>query len=223
MRAMVLAAGRGERMRPLTDHTPKPLLHVGGRSLIDYHLDALARAGIRDVVINLAWLGQQVRDFIGDGSRHGLHVRYSDEGRHALETGGGIVRALPLLGQEPFLVLNGDVFTDFPLETLTLESDDLAQLVLVDNPPHHRSGDFALHGGRVSNEGDEQLTFAGIGVYSPALFAGCEGEHFPLAPLLRGAVAEGRVGGVHHAGVWLDVGTPERLAALNRYLDPSAG
>ena len=213
---MILAAGRGTRMRPLTDHTPKPLLPVGGKPLLFHQLERAAEAGLREVVINLAHLGPMIRAAVGDGSAFGLAVRYSDEGDQALETGGGIARALPLLGPDAFIVLNGDVWTDHPLGALTLPPGDLAHLVLVDNPAHHRQGDFHLDGsGRVRAEGANRLTFAGLGVYHPALFDRAPAGAFPLAPLLRAAMAAGRVGGTHHRGVWVDVGTPERLMALD--------
>lgn len=224
MKAMILAAGRGERMRPLTDHTPKPLLPVAGKALIEYHLESLARAGFEDVVINLSHLGNLVREIVGDGRRFGLAVRYCDEGAPPLETGGGILHALPLLGSAPFLVVNGDVWTDFPFQTLRDRSDELAHLVLVDNPPQHPGGDFSLDGQRVRGaDGGPALTFSGIGVYSPALFDGCERGRFPLAPLLRQAMAEGQVGGEHYRGHWFDVGTPERLQILDRWLRETRG
>lgn len=215
--AMILAAGRGERMRPLTDRTPKPLLAAGGRPLIGHHLAALARAGVREVVINHAHLGAQIEAALGDGAAYGLHIRYSRE-ETALETGGGIFQALPLLGPDPFIVVNGDVWTDITLDRLRLADADLAHLVLVDNPAHHPAGDFVLDGDRVRAEGGPRLTFSGIAVYRPALFEGCSPGRFPLAPLLRAAMAAGRVSGEHHRGRWIDVGTPERLAALDREL-----
>ena len=216
---MLLAAGRGERMRPLTDHTPKPLLEVGGKPLIVWHLERLAAAGIRDVVINHAHLGAQIEQALGDGTTWGLTIRYSAEGEgRALETGGGICRALPLLGDVIFLVINADVWCDADPTRLTLPSGDLANLLMVDNPSHHPGGDFRLSGGRLYATGAPRLTFGGIGVYDPALFDGCPGGAFPLAPLLRRAMAEGRVAGCHHVGRWMDVGTPERLAALDRAL-----
>jgi N-acetyl-alpha-D-muramate 1-phosphate uridylyltransferase len=222
MHAMILAAGRGERMRPLTDHTPKPLLNVGGRALIEHHLVRLAAAGYRDVVINLAHLGERIRDRLGDGTRFGLAIAYSPEGE-ALETGGGIRRALPLLGQGPFLVVNGDIWCDHPLTAPTLAADDLAHLVLVDNPPHHPHGDFRLEDARVRAEGTPRLTFSGIGWYRPELFLDHPQGRFPLAPLLREAMDTDRVSGAHHRGRWLDVGTPERLAVLERWLSRDPG
>ncbi|MCC5810913.1 MAG: nucleotidyltransferase family protein [Ectothiorhodospiraceae bacterium] len=221
MRAMVLAAGRGERMRPLTDHTPKPLLHVGGRPLIAWHLDRLARAGFRDVVVNLAWLGDSIRDALGDGSPWGLRLRYSPEGDYGLETGGGIHRALGLLGPEPFLVVNGDIWTDIDFGSLAVPPPGLAHLVLVPNPEHHPGGDFVLKQGQVGEGAGERLTFSGVGVYRPELFADCSPGVFPLAPLLRRAMAAGRVTGESHRGRWFDIGTPERLQALDLQLRSS--
>lgn len=214
---MILAAGRGERMRPLTDHTPKPLLEAGGKPLIAHHLERLAAAGISRVVINHAHLGDQIEAALGDGARFGLAIRYSPEGT-ALETGGGIFRALPLLGRDPFLVVNADVWTDMDFARLHLPPGRLAHLVLVDNPDHHPAGDFVLSGSEVLCEGAPRLTFSGIGVYDPALFDGCTAGAFPLAPLLRAAMARGLVSGHHHRGRWLDIGTPARLQALDRLL-----
>jgi MurNAc alpha-1-phosphate uridylyltransferase len=221
MKAMILAAGRGNRMRPLTDHTPKPLLAAGGRTLMEHQIVKLAAAGFTDLVINHAHLGEQIEAHLGDGASHGVSIRYSAEGHgRALETGGGIAKALPLLtdGDAPFAVVNGDIWCDFDYARLSIADGDLATLVLVDNPGHNSDGDFALDGGRVSRHGRHRRTFAGIGVYRPALFEGCEPVAFPLAPLLHRAADAGRVGGLHHAGRWLDVGTPERLAQLDRML-----
>lgn len=214
MKAMILAAGRGERMRPLTDTTPKPLLRAGGRCLIEHHLDKLARAGIREVVINLGHLGAQIAACLGDGAAYGLSIRYSEEGESLLDTGGGIQRALPLLGAEPFLVVNGDIYSDIAFENLSCRPAGLAHLVLVPNPVHHPSGDFALVGDRVLAEGAPRLTFSGVGIYRPEFFAGCTAGAFPLAPLLRRAMAAGQVSGERYDGLWCDVGTPERLTAL---------
>jgi len=213
-RAMVLAAGRGERMRPLTDHTPKALLSVRGQPLIVRHLERLARAGVREVVINIAWLGERLRAVLGDGSAWGLVIHYSDEGAEALETGGGILRALPWLGSAPFLVVNGDVYTDFEFAALHIEPDAWAQLLLVPNPAHVPDGDFALERGRVLAHGTPRWTYSGIGLYRPELFHGCEPGRFPLLPLLQRASAAGRLHGQLYLGQWSDVGTPERLAAL---------
>ncbi|MCG5515630.1 MULTISPECIES: N-acetylmuramate alpha-1-phosphate uridylyltransferase MurU [unclassified Ectothiorhodospira] len=220
MHAMILAAGRGERMRPLTDHTPKPLLCAGGRPLIVHHLERLAAAGYRHVVINLAWRGEQIREHLGDGRTWGLNIQYSPE-PEALETGGGIRQALPLLASDPFLVINGDVWSDHPLTPPALSRDTLAHLILVDNPPHHPGGDFRLCGERVLNGREIAapcLTFSGMGWYRPALFANTPAGAFPLAPLLRKAMDRGQVTGEHHPGQWLDIGTPERLAALDQRL-----
>ncbi len=219
MKAFILAAGRGERMRPLTDHTPKPLLVAGGKRLIEYHLTALVAAGVTDIVINHARLGAQIEEALGDGSRYGAHIRYSAEGDHVLETGGGIVKALPLLGAAPFIAVNADVWTDYSFADLPRQPDGLAHLVLVDNPAHHATGDFMLRDGKVYSEGEERrLTFSGIGVYRPELFAHCKPGVFPLAPLLREAMARNEVSGEHYSGHWLDIGTPQRLQELDEFL-----
>lgn len=221
MKAMILAAGHGERLRPLTDRVPKPLIEAGGKPLIDWHLERLARAGIEEVVVNLAHLGGVLRDAVGDGSRFGLVIRYSDEPPGALETGGGILKALPLLGEKPFLLVNGDCWTDLDPATLPLPVKDLAHLVLVDNPAHNPSGDFALEAGRVRNTGRPMLTYSGIAVLHPGLFRDCRPGRFPLTPLLRQAADVGRAGGTHHEGAWFDAGTPERLEALRTHLADS--
>ena len=218
MKAMLLAAGRGERMRPLTDHTPKPLLLAGGKPLIAWHLEALVRAGVHEVIVNLSWLGQQIRDALGDGRNFGLQIRYSEEGRAPLETGGGIFKALPMLGAAPFLVVNGDTFTDVDLSSLQLSAAADARLVLVSNPPQHPEGDFVLDGHTIVAGAGARLTYSGIGIFSPSLFAGCTAGKFPLLPVLEQAIAAGRLQGQRHTGQWLDIGTPERLAALNRKL-----
>ncbi|HXG28588.1 MAG TPA: nucleotidyltransferase family protein [Nevskiales bacterium] len=222
MKAMILAAGRGERMRPLTDRLPKPLLPVCGRALLDYHLEALARAGFRDVVINIAYRGVQVVEHCRRRD-YGLALHFSDEGPTALETGGGIRRALPLLGGGPFAVINGDIHTDYPFTQLlhrgqALPADRLAHLVMVPNPPHRPDGDFGLMDGLLHGEGGPKLTFSGIGLYRAGLFAGTQDGAFPLAPLLRAAMREGRVSGERYEGRWCDVGTPERLAQLEAEL-----
>lgn len=218
MKAMILAAGRGERMRPLSDRTPKPLLEVGGYRLIEYHLAALLKAGIREVVINLSWLGEQIREILGDGTRHGLSISYSLEGPAPLGTGGGLYRALPLLGADPFLLVNGDVWIDLPFDELRRPAGSLAHLVLVANPQHHPGGDFGLEaGGRVKSE-PTPLTYTGLSVLDPRLFDGCEAGTFPLKPLLDRALAAGRLSGQRHDGNWSDVGTPERLASLDAAL-----
>jgi N-acetyl-alpha-D-muramate 1-phosphate uridylyltransferase len=220
MKAMILAAGRGVRMRPLTDATPKSLLAVGGKPLIVWHLEKLARCGFSEVVINHAHLGDMIEATLGDGSRFGLAVRYSRE-REALETAGGIAFALPLLGAEPFLVTNADIYSDYDYSALARLDlrDRLAHLVLVDNPPQHPRGDFALEGELLRETGKRLLTFSGIGVYSPRLFGGIpRGTKVALAPLLRKAMAADRVSGEHYSGRWHDVGTAERLQALNAEL-----
>ncbi|MEZ5575283.1 MAG: nucleotidyltransferase family protein [Candidatus Competibacteraceae bacterium] len=216
MKAMILAAGRGERMRPLTDHTPKPLLPVAGRPLIVHQLTALRAAGIAELVINTGHLGAQLTSMLGDGGTWGLRIAYSPEPPDALETGGGIFQALPLLGSEPFLVVNGDVWTDYPFVRLPAEPVGLAHLVLVDNPSHHLAGDFALcDDGQVGETGATRLTFSGISVLRPELFADCVPGRFPLGPLLRRAMTDGRVTGEHYRGGWRDIGTPQRLAELD--------
>ncbi len=218
MKAMILAAGRGERMRPLTDRTPKALLTAGGNRLIGYHIKNLVRAGIREIIINHAHLGEQIEQVLGDGGGYGARIFYSPEGEQALETGGGIFNALPLLGAEPFIVVNADVWSDYPFAQLPVEPEGLAHLVLVANPPHHPHGDFALRGGYVSNDDNEKLTFSGIGVYRPQLFAACTPGKFPLAPLLRAAMERRQIGGEHYPGAWFDIGTPERLQRLDEWL-----
>jgi MurNAc alpha-1-phosphate uridylyltransferase len=215
MKAMILAAGRGERMRPLTDTMPKPLLRIGGQTLIERHIHALAGAGIRELVINHAHLGRKLEQALGDGGNYGVDIRWSPEPEGALETGGGIFNALPLLGDAPFIVVNADIWTDYPFGELPEQPDGLAHLVLVDNPAHHPGGDFVLSTGRVLQGGGAPLTFSGIGVYRPELFAGCAAGVFPLAPLLRRAMDDGRVSGAHYRGAWFDIGTPERLQEVN--------
>jgi len=218
MKAMILAAGRGERMRPLTDRVPKPLLEVAGKPLIQYHIEALREAGFDELVVNHAHLGEQIVARLGDGRAFGVHIDYSAEPPGALETGGGIRQALPLLGSDAFLVVNGDIWTDYPYRQLRRHPEGLAHLVLVDNPEHHRDGDFRLDAGRVRVEGDARLTFSGIGLYRPELFADRAPGRFPLAPLLRSAMHTGRVTGEHYQGKWMDIGTTQRLAELERQL-----
>ena len=222
---MILAAGRGERMRPLTDTLPKPLLPVGGRPLIVWHLERLAASGFRRVVINHAHLGEQIEAALGDGSRWGLAIRYSAEGQgKALETAGGICKALPLLGRDPFLVVNGDIFTDLDYGRLAIPGDALAHLVMVDNPPHHPEGDFHLdRAGRLHGAGEPRLTFSGVGLYRPGFFHGCEPRPSPLAPLLRRQMACGKVSGEYFSGRWLDVGTPQRYHQLQQELAGGSG
>lgn len=215
MKAMVLAAGRGERMRPLTDTCPKPLALIAGKPLIGYHLEALARAGIRDVVINLSWLAGHIRAALGDGSAYGVSIQYSDEGPQALETGGGIFNALPLLGPGPFLVVNGDTWTDMDFGRLALEPDADACLVLVNNPPHIPRGDFGLEGGWVVERETERFTYSGVGLYRPEFFSGCTPGKFPMFPLMRRAIAARRLRGQLYRGEWFEVGTMKLLAELD--------
>ena len=221
---MLLAAGRGERMRPLTDHTPKPLLFAGGKPLIVWHIERLALAGITDLVINHAHLGTQIEDTLGDGSRYGAHIRYSPEHPSALGTAGGIAHALHLLGGKPFAVINSDIYCDYDFAHLLAHaaalhaSSDNAHLVLVNNPAHHPNGDFGLRHGRVTGS-EPKLTFSGIGIYHPALFANiARGTAAPLAPLLRAQIALCKVSGEHYTGHWVDVGTPQRLEELDKQL-----
>jgi len=234
MKAMILAAGRGERMRPLTNDLPKPLLEVGGRSLLAWHLGALARAGIAEVVINLSWQGAKIPAALGDGSAFGLRIRYSDEGPVALETGGGIFRALPMLGPQPFLIVNGDVWCDYDFARAPrLDAEAQAALVLVPNPPQHPRGDFGL--ARRAADAATTLvdiidapdvtpryTYSGIGVYRAEFFEGCVDGRFPLLPLLQRAAAAGRLRGELHQGAWSDVGTPQRLRELDDRLGSAA-
>ena len=234
MRAMILAAGRGERMRPLTDHTPKPLLQAGGKPLIVWHIERLVRAGITKLIINHAHLGEQIENELGSGSRFGAEIRYSAEGT-ALETAGGIAFAIDLLGDDPFIVVNGDIYCDYNIAQLFAKaehlknSQDIAHLVLVNNPSHHPQGDFLLRAGRLipssdqaSKTGDAQFTFSGIGLYKPAMFASIlRGSKVPLAPLLRQQISLGKASGEHYQGIWIDVGTPERLEHLDKKLRTS--
>jgi MurNAc alpha-1-phosphate uridylyltransferase len=208
---MILAAGRGERMRPLTNTTPKALLPVGSQALIEHHIAALAAAGVTELVINVAWLGSQIRAYLGAGERYGVAIEYSEEPEGALETGGGIFQALDLLGPEPFWLVNGDVRSDFDFAGRLLAPGDLAHLILVDNPDHNRTGDFGLDGDRVTTLTETRLTYSGIAVIDPALFDGCVPGRYPLAPLLAAAADRGKLGGTHYRGIWIDVGTPERL------------
>jgi MurNAc alpha-1-phosphate uridylyltransferase len=224
MRAMILAAGKGERMRPLTDLTPKPLLQVADKPLIEYHLEHLVRAGFRELVINVSWLGQQIEDYLGDGSRWGCDISWSRE-PEPLETAGGIARALPLLGAEPFVLINGDIWIDFPLEKferMTLAEGCLAHLVLVNNPPHHPDGDFLLGpDARLSpggNNGATAYTYSGLALYHPRFFEGVAPNKLPLRPLLESGMGQSTVTGEYFAGRWLDLGTPERLAELDAHV-----
>ena len=219
MKAMILAAGRGERMGVLTDRVPKPLLEAGGTPLIEHQILRLAAAGFRDIVVNLAWLGELIAARVGGGSRFGVRIRYSREPEGALDTGGGIRKALPLLGDERFVAVNADVWSDYPYEKLRGTGAGDAHIVLVDNPPHHPGGDFALApNGKVIEAERERLTFSGIGCYRPSLFAAGRIERFPLVTVLRDAIEAGTLSGEHHRGQWIDTGTPDRLEALDRRL-----
>jgi MurNAc alpha-1-phosphate uridylyltransferase len=220
---MILAAGRGERMRPLTDHMPKPLLPVAGTPLIEHAIAQLLRAGIREIVINLGYRGAQIREHLGDGAALGVSIQWSDEGDPPLETGGGVFRALGQLGDAPFVLANADVYSDFDFAPLAARargfgSHDLAHLVLVPNPEHRRDGDFGLDGTRARNDGSPRLTYSGIAILRPELFLNCEDGRFPLAPLLRQAAACDELSAERFDGLWSDVGTPERLAALESTL-----
>ncbi len=236
MKALIFAAGKGERMRPLTERTPKPLLPVGGKPLIVWHLEKLSAMGITDVVINIAWLAECFEPALGDGSRWGLRLHYSHEGTEPLETGGGMLHALGLLGDAPFLVVNGDIWTDYDFHRLPREPSGLAHLLMVNNPPQHPRGDFALDdNGLLQADGAAKLTYAGIGVYRTnildhwrTIIGDAPGtEKFPprfkIVPLLWAAMANGHVTGEYHAGAWADVGTPERLSELDRRLSAAAG
>ena len=215
MIAMILAAGRGERLRPVTDEIPKALIEVHGESLLERHLRAVATAGIETVVVNLGWLGEQIVERIGSGVSFGLNVVYSPEGDNILETGGGIHRALPMLGDDAFIVINADIFTDMPLPVSALGNDDVAHLVLVPAPADKNGGDFNLVDARIRNGSTSEFTFSGVAVYQPAFFDGCTPGRFPLAPMLRAAADADSLSGSIYGGLWSDVGTPSRLAALN--------
>lgn len=219
MKAMILAAGRGERLRPLTDTTPKPLLEVRGKPLLQWHIERLRDAGFTRLVINTSWLAEKIHAWVGDGSQFGVHVQVSHEGPTPLETGGGILKAMPLLGKEPFLVVNGDIYTDFPFENLkhSLKHEDFAHLVMVPNPPHHPQGDFHLSPlGRLRTRGKPKLTYSGIGVYRPDFFRDCREEKFPLLPWLKSAMQMEALSGEEYRGEWRDVGTPESLQKLQK-------
>ena len=219
MKTMILAAGRGERLRPHTDITPKPLIQVGKHRLIEYHLINLAKAGLKDVVINISWLADQIREILGDGSNYSLNITYTDEGAEALETAGGIINAMPHLGDEPFIVINGDIWCDYDLTRLMnrkLEYE--AHLVLVNNPEHNTEGDFALEDGMIKNTGDEKLTYSGIGLYTQDFFAETKPGKKALAPMLRKKSELNKVSGEIYNGQWVDIGTIERLAQLRSYL-----
>ncbi len=216
MKAMILAAGRGERMRPLTDTLPKPLLEVHGKPLIVHHLENLSQSGFKEVIINIAHLGYKIPEALGDGSRWGLNITYSDEQKSgALESLGGIVNALPLLGDEPFLVVNGDVFCDYEFKRDFDLGEKMAHLILVPNPPHNEKGDFGLKGSLVCNEADDMFTFSGIGYYNPKIFTDKKPIKAPLAPLLREMIEKNKISGELYKGIWHDIGTPQRLQKIN--------
>ncbi len=216
MAAMILAAGKGERLRPITERTPKALVEVGGTRLIEQQLERLASAKIKTVVINLGWLGEKIAAHVGSGHKYGLQVAYSPEYDNILDTGGGIKRALPLLGIAPFWVINADIYTDMTLPNIKLGADSLAHLVLVPTPAHREAGDFVLRDGKVRNARAQDLTFSGIAIYRPEFFADSPGGRFSVVPLLRAAADRGQLEGSVYEGTWEDVGTPERLAALNQ-------
>lgn len=218
MRAMILAAGRGARLRPLTDSTPKPLIEVAGKALIVHHLENLAQAGFTEIVINTGHLAAQIKSALGGGSRWGLHITYSEEPPEALETGGGIFNALPLLGGAPFTVISGDVWSDFPLHALRNIKCDYAHLVMVPNPPHHPDGDLSLQHGRLRSHGPNRHTFSGIAVYHPRMFADCSAGRWRITQLLLDTADQKLVTGQVHSGAWFDSGTAERLEALRGYL-----
>mgnify|MGYP003664083428 FL=1 len=214
MKVMILAAGRGERMRQLTNNCPKPLLKIAGRSIIERLILTLKKQGFNEFVINIAYLGQQIKQALGSGEQWGVQIEYSDEGDTALETGGGIFKALPLLGNQHFLVVNADVWAEFPYNSLMTKTDNKIHLLLVNNPPHHPEGDFSLKEGLVVSPRDKTFTYSGIGVFHPAVFAQEEPGIFPLAPIIRRFISRSEVSGELLEGEWIDVGTPERLAHL---------
>lgn len=216
MRAMILAAGRGERLRPLTDEIPKSLIEVRGESLLERHLENVRSAGIETVVINLGWLGDKIVERVGSGKRYGLEVLYSQEGDNILETGGGIHKALPMLGADPFLVVNADIYTDMPVPDMQLADDHLGHLVMVPTPDYREHGDFDIEAGLVRNGDKAAYTFSGVAIYRPEFFDGCEAGRFPLAPMLREAADHRALSGSFYQGIWADVGTPERLAQVNK-------
>mgnify|MGYP001819502419 FL=1 len=211
---MILAAGRGERLRPLTDEIPKSLVEVHGQTLLERHLDHVRAAGIRTVVINLGWLGDKIVERVGSGGRYGLEVIYSQEGDDILETGGGIHKALPQLGKDPFLVINADIFTEMPVPDIRLADEHLGHLVMVPSPTYREGGDFDIVAGLIRNTTAQALTFSGVAIYRPEFFDGCEAGRFPLAPLLREAADRDQLSGSLYKGPWADVGTPERLTNI---------
>lgn len=216
MIAMILAAGRGERLRPLTDTVPKALTEVRGQSLLERHLLALKNAGVKTVVINLGWLGEQIAERVGSGAAYGLNVIYSPEDEEILETGGGIHHALPLLGTDPFIVVNADIFTDMPIPAVELNAQDMGSLMLIPTPDDKAQGDFAAIDGRLRNGPERPFTFSGVAIYRPEFFADCTPGRFSIVPMLRAAAAADQLAADVYSGSWTDVGTVERLEALNR-------
>ncbi len=220
MKVMILAAGRGERMKSLTDYTPKPLLHVRDKALIIWQIEKLAKSGFREIIINVAYFGYKIMQTLGDGSKWGVEITYSDEqSEGALESGGGIIKALPLLGSKTFLVVNADVWSDYRFERSFNLGDNLAHLILVPNPEHNPKGDFALENTKILNDGEKKFTFSGIGYYSPKLFENLQYKRLALAPILRDAISKNRVSGALHVSEWYDIGTPQRLEFINKILD----
>jgi MurNAc alpha-1-phosphate uridylyltransferase len=218
MKAMILAAGRGERLRPLTDQCPKPLLPIGGKPIIEHTIQALANNGITEIIINVSYKGDLIQQALGDGKQLGANLSYSDEGLEALETAGGILRALPFFEEQPFLVVNGDIYTDYPYAQLLNRSVNTAYLVLVPNPQHHPLGDFGLNADLVSDQADQLLTFSGIGIYNANLFEGLSDGRHPLGPLLREAIQNTDVRGERYDGIWMDIGNVQRYQAVNQWL-----
>ena len=218
MQAMILAAGKGERMMPLSLHTPKPLLQVGGKPLLQYHIESLVAASVDKIVINTGRLGEKIQAWFRDGDSFGVHIHYSHEGDEPLGTGGGIRKALPLLGDAPFILVNGDIWTEFDYRNLPAHPGGLAHLIMVDNPPHNSGGDFALKDGLLSTAGQTLHTYSGIGVYDPQIFSGTDSRLFSLVPLLKQAMLNQQVSGQYFKGKWFDIGTPERLIQLDRLL-----
>ena len=216
MKAMILAAGRGERMRPLTDEIPKPLLEVHGKTLVEYRLESLRAAGIHECVINLSYKAKQIEDYLGDGNRWDMSIQYSHEGDDPLESAGGIIQALPLLGENPFVLTNADIWTDFNFQNLPAKLTDLAHLIMVNNPEHHPNGDFSLKNGTLRSTGTDRLTYSGIGIYSPLLFKNYAPGKQALKPILLQAMKQNQITGQHYSGTWFDIGTPERLEQLNQ-------
>jgi MurNAc alpha-1-phosphate uridylyltransferase len=218
VKAMILAAGKGERMLPLTKETPKPLLQIGDKSLIQYHIEALAEASVSEIIINTGRFGEKIEKVFGNGKEYGVNIRYSHEGSEPLGTGGGVLNALPLLGSSPFILINGDIYTNFNFSSLNSHTDNLAHIILVDNPAHNSNGDFTLHGGLVGEKDKIMLTFGGIGVYQPRFFYDGDKQMISFIPALRRVINQKKVTGEHYQGKWHDVGTPERLRSVNEEL-----